>query len=345
MSISPPEVTEKTVTIEDVARLAGTALSTASIALNGKSRVSPATRDAVFKAAKELGYEANYYAQRIKSGCVKTLACFTDTITGVAGEKVTLLQQEFIRKGFSAPLHGLGHISSEEFIEAVKQVRRQRPRAILFAGSPHKKALDELRRFRDESGIVVCFDNPFPDDFEWVRLDRETAALQATRHLIEQGHRDIGISLHSTTPAEGPFTRGFHTAMSEAGLPYRPEWDCPSYPFELAGKALAEQFIAMAKRPTAFYIVDDRVATNFVNYILRAGLQIPHDVSVVTHDQARVAEHCIIPLTVVSHPVSQIVSSVSEMVFSRLEDRYQGSPRHSVITGELIERGSVQRLF
>jgi LacI family transcriptional regulator len=344
-SLLPAEIAEKTVTIEDVARLAGTALSTASLALNGKSRVSPATRDAVFKAAQELGYEANYYAQRIKAGCTNTLACFADTIEGVAGEKVTRIQNEFIRRGFSAPLHGLGHVTPEERVEAIKQLRRQRPRAIIVADKVlNEKAFDELRRFRDESGIVVCYDNPFPSDFEQFNLDRELGSYHATRHLIEQGHRDIGISTHSSVPMDNTFTQGFQRAMQEAGLSCPAEWNCPFIPFELAGKALAAHFVSMARRPTAFYIVDDRVATTFVTYILRSGLQVPADVSVVTHDQAGVAEHCIIPLTVVSHPVSQITTSVAEMVLSRIENRYEGPARHSVISGQLIPRESVLSL-
>jgi LacI family transcriptional regulator len=257
----------------------------------------------VFKAAKELGYEANYYAQRIKGGCTQTIACFSNTIAGVAGEKLVHIQHEFIGRGFSAPMYGLG-FSSEESVEAIKQLRRQRPRAmVIYGGSLSEAALDELRRFRDEDGIVVCYDNPFPSDFEQVNLDRELGSYHAARHLIEQGHRTIGISTHQFEPTENAFTHGFRRALQEAGLKCPPEWYCPFYPFEPAGKALAAHFIAMGERPSAFYIVDDRVATTFTNYVLRSGFKIPDDVSLVTHDQAGVAEHCIVPLTVVSHPV------------------------------------------
>jgi LacI family transcriptional regulator len=335
------------ITLADVARAAGVSTTAVSYALNGKGRIPEATRHSVLEAARHLGYEANYYAQRIKGGSTKTLACFNEDIAGVAGEKVTRIQQEFVRHGYSSPLHGLGHVSPAENLEAVQELRRQRPRAIVFCGSQDKTVLDELRRFRDEGGTVVCYDHLYPPDFEQVNYDRERAAYEATRYIIEQGHRDIGLSTHTTIqqePAKNIFTRGFRRALEESGVTYHPEWYCPFYPFEVAGHKLADHIQTIGSRPTAFYVVDDRMATSFVNHSLRGGLRIPLDVSVVTHDQASVAEHCIVPLTVVSHPVSQIVASVVELVMSRVTEQYDGPPRHVVIRGQLVERGSVQTI-
>lgn len=344
-SSSTIAATSGKVTLADVARAAGVSTTAVSYALNGKGRIPEATRHAVLEAARHLGYEANYYAQRLKGGSTKTLACFDETIEGVAGEKVTRIQKDFVRRGFSSPLYGLGHVSPAENLDAVQELRRQRPRAIVFAGSGDKKVLDELRRFRDEGGIVVCYDLPYPSDFEQVNYDRELAAYNAVHYLIEKGHRDIGLSTHTPIqeePSRNVFTRGFRRALEESGLTYRPEWYCPFYPFEAAGNKLATHFETMGNRPTALYIVDDRMATSFVNHTLRGGLRIPFDVSVVTHDQASVAEHCIVPLTIVRHPVSQIVDSVVELVLTRLTEQYDGPPRHVVISGQLVERDSVQ---
>lgn len=331
------------VTIADVARAAGVSTTAVSYAINGKGRIPEATRQIVLETAKQLGYEANYYAQRIKGGCSKTIAFFSADIAGVAGEKVTRIQQELVQRGFSAPLHGLGHASVNEHVEAIKQLRRQRPRAIVCGGGLHESALDELRRFRQEDGIVVCYDDSFPSDFEQVNLDRELGAYNATRHLLAESHRDIGISSHHHNPIETAYTRGFKRALHDIGAPFREEWYCPFYPFESAGKDLASRFIAMLERPTAFYIVDDRAATAFVNYALRAGLKIPQDVSIVTHDPAGVAEHCVVPLTTVSHPVSEVVASVVSLLISRL-DGHDGPPRHVVVGGQLVKRSSVRKL-
>jgi LacI family transcriptional regulator len=333
------------VTLADVARAAGVSTTAVSYALNGKGRIPEATRQAVLEAARRLGYEANYYAQRIKGGSTTTLACFNESIAGVAGEKVTRIQQEFVRRGYSSPLHGLGHVSPAETLEAVRELRRQRPRAILFSGSQHTDVLDELRRFRDEGGTVICYDHPYPPDFEQVNYDREGAAYDAVRYLIEKGHRDIGLSTHTTHQEEPPrnvFTRGFLRALEDSGLAYHSEWYCPFYPFEPAGQKLAAHFRTMTSRPSSLYIVDDRMATSFVNHTLRGGLRIPLDVSIVTHDQSGVADHGIVPLTVVSHPVSQIVATVVDMVMSRVTGQYDGPPRHTVIPGQLVERSSVR---
>jgi len=94
------------------------------------------------------------------------------------------------------------------------------------------------------------------------------------------------------------------------------------------------------KRPTAMCIVNDVTASAFVNEILRAGLGVPHDLSVVSHDDSPAALHAMVPLTSVSHPLDEIANQTVEFLLSRLNQTFDGPPRRVVITGALVTRQS-----
>src|SRR5688572_11390318 len=106
---------QKSVTIQDVARRAGTALSTASLALNGKARVADSTRQAVLKAAEELGYEASYYAQRLKGRCDNLIGLFAlDLDLGAGTMKLKLIQRMLAAHGYDVPIYSYGSYGGGE---------------------------------------------------------------------------------------------------------------------------------------------------------------------------------------------------------------------------------------
>lgn len=103
---------EKSPTIEDVARVAGTALSTASLALNGRARVAPATRQAVLEAAEQLGYEGNYYAQRLKGRCANLVGLLSLNLdVGVGTAKLKIIQRLLSTQGYDVPIYSYGSSS------------------------------------------------------------------------------------------------------------------------------------------------------------------------------------------------------------------------------------------
>ena len=83
--------------------------------------------------------------------------------------------------------------------------------------------------------------------------------------------------------------RGFRRALAEVGLPMREEWFFQNPTYERGGAEMARRFLAMRDRPTALCIVNDYVALAFVVEVMRAGLRVPEDVSVVSHDDQPIA--------------------------------------------------------
>jgi LacI family purine nucleotide synthesis repressor len=106
---------------------------------------------------------------------------------------------------------------------------------------------------------------------------------------------------------------------------------------------MARRFLQMKKRPTALSIVNDHVSLAFVVELGRAGVRVPEDVSVVSHDDRLIASYCSVPLTCVSQPVEAIAHAVCEMLLERLAAS-TAPPRAITFKGELVQRQSVARL-
>jgi LacI family repressor for deo operon, udp, cdd, tsx, nupC, and nupG len=77
--------------------------------------------------------------------------------------------------------------------------------------------------------------------------------------------------------------------------------------------------------------------------VMRAGVRVPHDLSVVGHDNQPIAAYCPVPLTSTTQPADRVAEAVVDVLMARLADTpsREGSPRTVTITGELVQRESV----
>ncbi|BCM93945.1 HTH-type transcriptional regulator AscG [Abditibacteriota bacterium] len=353
------------VTIHDVAAALGMHKSTVSLALSGKGNVSKETRARVAEVAAQLGYSPNPLAQRLarSTGGTFIALCSGGLDVGLGTEKILRMQKLLSRRALEAPIYTLSEVPDEEGgvrdeasrsaaqAQQMRSLCRQRPRAIVCAApSLHPAVWEELTHYTDKGGLVVSYDVAVPFPCDQIVFDREDNAYQGARALIEAGHSSIGFAMAAGGfwPSDNPLVpqnqriAGWKRALAEAGLEWRDEWLFVHRPYEMGGAQLASQFLALEERPTALCVVNDYVALAFMVEIMRAGIRIPEDVSLVGHDNQAVALYCPVPLSSVSQPVERIAQGVVELLMSRLEDK-DLSPRRIVVQGEFIGRQSIAR--
>jgi DNA-binding LacI/PurR family transcriptional regulator len=350
----------KAPTIRDVAEALGMHKSTVSLAFSGKGNVSAATRARVLSAARELGYEPNPLAQHLARGYRNDMVClFTGVLdVGLAAEKLLGVQQALSVVGLDVPIHVYGDRpgpgGSSQALQ-VRQMRRQRPRAIVCASQRvEKAAFRELDAYQRDGGVLVTYDTTVPLACDQVVFDREDNAYRAARYLLDRGHRHLGFGISSVA---GPLAgtggdpvharlKGFRQALAEYGLTMRDDWFFQNATYERGGAEMAQRFLALSERPTALCIVNDYVALAFMVEMLRAGLRVPEDVSIVSHDNQPIAAYCPVPLTSMSHPVDRIVNTAVALLLDRIQGRVPSDelPRQVTLAGELVERASVAPL-
>lgn len=351
----------KTATIYDLAHATGLSKTTISDALRGNGRVAPETRQMILDTAHSIGYEANYYAQRLKGVSSNVIGLVTlglDTHTLM--HRVLLMQHLLNEQGFDVPIHGTGLSSARKSADQaamINTLRRQKPRGVIchtYGLSP--EAVQELQRYQDSGGNIVCFGTqPIGLNCDQVQFDAAGAVYSATKHLLELGHRRVGLLPTGTITSDHLWYLGWERALSEFGITPSAEWLMDRMPSpsskmvpdgtELSAELRADEFINWERnygtpRPTALCIINDHVASAFVTILLRAGLHVPGDVSIVSYDDMPIARYCIVPLSAVKYPIEEIAYEVVRLMCSRIEGSYSGEPRQVCVHGDLTTRQS-----
>lgn len=350
--MSTPLQKHKKVTLREVAALAEIDKATASRALNGKGYISPQTREAAFKAARELGFQPNLHAQRLANGrAERIVALFGGGDLGVATQQAWALTHRLDDRKYDVESHSIPTYVSEQTrkqIALINKIRRQQPGAIITATGPTstgltEEAIAELQAYQDEGGIVVTHGLQCDLKCDQVVFDGAERVQQAVEHLASLGHEKIGFCLHTCLSTEHSELHGFRDALKSRKLPVHEEWIFGGGNYEEGGARLAEAFLSWSEKPTAICIVNDVSASAFITALAQRGLQVPQAVSVVGFDDSQAARYALVPITSVSYPLEQITDHVVEMACSRLEG-FTGQPRRADVKGVLAVRQSTQQL-
>jgi DNA-binding LacI/PurR family transcriptional regulator len=174
-----------------------------------------------------------------------------------------------------------------------------------------------------------------------VEADLDGAGYLAARHLLEDGHREIGLITHVASLSNVvPIEAGYRRALAEAGLrsDERHVYRVGSWGLE-AGAASADLLLAGAGRPTALLAIADLLAIGAMRQLRRAGLLIPGDVAVTGIDDSPLAALVDPPLTSVALP-ARAMGAEAVAVLQRVWGDAAPAPTRSVLGVRLTIRDS-----
>ncbi len=328
------------VSMTDVARLAGVSHGTVSHVLNHPDRVSPARREAVEKAIKELGFVRHEAARHLRAGNSSTVGLllldawnpsFTEIARGV--EDTTK------DRGWNVVIS-----NSARDLEREKTYLRlfneQRVAGLIVV--PHDQSGEELHQIRSGGAPVVVVDRLETGDHGLsVSIDDVAGGVLAARHLIALGHQHIAFvgDEAAAAPVHARLT-GVRKAVAEAPVDIRLD----VIPAELtteAGRETGEMLAAMpaGKRPTAVAAAIDLLAIGALQAFLQRGIRVPDDISLCGYDDIPFTRQLSVPLTTVHRAQYQMGATAAEMLSSALSGEVP-DPRHVIFQPELVVRES-----
>lgn len=276
------------VSIDDVASRADVSTATVSRALRGLPKVSPATRAKVLEAAAELGYVPSRSAMGLATGRTKTVGVLVPFVDRwYFGHALEGIDQVLRSRGYNLLLFSLGRYRVAEQRRFTEQmVRMQIDGLVVLCMGLTPAELAELERTKMP---LVAVGGPVRG-CAGIHIDDFAAAVAATNHLIELGHRNIA-QLRGGAEDEIDFvvpelrSDGFEAAMRAAGLPLRPEWSVDGdFTAGKGAKAAARIFDLPGEQPTAVFAGSDEMALGLMFEAGRRGIRVPQDLSVVGID-------------------------------------------------------------
>jgi len=326
----------ESLTIAQIARLAGVSIATVSKVVNGRIDVAPETREVVEELIRRHGYRR----QKRPAKPAPLIEIVLHELQGLYGIEVINGVNRVARE------HRLAVVVSE--LEGhhtpgrgwVEDVLARRPTGVI---SVFSYLTEEQRTQLSSRGIPLVLLDPTGEpahEFPSVGATNWNGGLTATRHLLDLGHRRIGVI---TGPEHILSSRarldGHRAAMDLAGVPADPELVRVG-DFQIAdGLRLTRELLRLEDPPTAVFASNDGEAIGVYQAAAEAGLRIPEDLSVVGFDDLPMTEWTIPPLTTVRQPLHDMAAAAAEMVVALARGETPAQHRVELAT-ELIVRGS-----
>lgn len=321
--------------------------TTVSRALNGYPEVNEETRRRVVDAAKRHGYRPNPSARRLATGKTGMIGYVLPTGSAVDIDPHFV---EFLSGlGDYARAHELDLVLSpadaEEQETTYRRIVANKQVDAVYVSSPRPQ--DSRVALLDTLGLPFLVhgrSDGFDFDYPYLDIDNEGAFHEATRLMIQLGHRRIALingddretfAIHRA--------RGVRRALAGSGLALPDDQVSSTVMTEENGYRAARRVLEGSNAPTAILCSSLIMALGIVRAVRELGLTIPGDLSLIAHDDVfswLKPENFSVPLSTTRSSIRAAGARVAERLIARLSGLEDGA-RGEVWPVDLVVRGSI----
>lgn len=324
------------ITIRDVAERAGVSVTTVSRALNGTGPVSPDVRRRVEAASSELRYVAHGTARSLITRRTDVFGVVLPDLFGeFFSEVIRGMDPRAQERGYHLLLSG-SHDGRREIEFAVGAMRGRVDGMIVMSPGVSGARLEGC--LPPDVPVVLLNCDVSGTAFSAINVDNYGGALAMTRHLMQLGHRRVGM----INGAEGNFDalerlRGFRAAVAEAGGAVQGS-EAPGDFTEAGGYRAAGELARAADPPTAIFCANDSMAVGAISALRALGRRVPDDVAVAGFDDVPIGRYLSPSLSSVRVDVNRLGARAVELLCHAIAG--DAPPAQELLPTELVVRRS-----
>ena len=347
MATSRKSTRRKPPSMYDVARAAGVSQTTVSFVVNDTPNINipQETRDRVWAAIEELGWQPNALARGLRMRASHTIGLISDEIaTSSHAGKIIQGAQDAAWEHTNMLL--VVNTSNNLEIEqaGLKMMLERQVEGLIYATMYHREVVPPPALAQVPTVLLDCYaaDRSLPS----VVPDEVQGGRSATELLLRKGHRRIGF-LNEIGPLPAMFGRleGYKQALASYGVPFEPNLVRAGTVVAPEGYRLALDLLQMPDRPTALFCYNDSMAMGAYDAAKQLGLAIPGDVAIVGFDNLEVIATQLRPtLTTIELPHYAMGQWAVQYLLDQASGQAEGAhptPVQWTIACPLIERASV----
>ncbi len=330
-------------TIKDIAKAAGVSVTTVSRALNGYSDVSERTRKKIKQIADDLSYSPNALARSLVMNKTKTIGLL---VSGISREGA---KDNIVFEVLTGVNEYCGHVdydivlfntsSSQQKQKTYTQLcRERRVDGVVIQGIKND---DPYLMEVVESDIpCVLVDIPIQGDtVGYVATDNVAGAKEAVQHLVDLGHRQIGmINGHDRAFVSQERIQGYQDGLESNHLPYNEDLVYNGGFSEKQAEEAAVSLLNTFPETSAIFCASDLMAFGVMRAAKRVGREVPEELSIIGYDNIILSSYVTPSLTTISQDMFQIGYSAAGLLIDLLEGG--NPPRSKIVSHELVVRES-----
>lgn len=340
-------------TIKEIAKACNVSVATVSNILNHKPGASDETRRVVMEKIREMNYTPNTVARNLKTKnsrsigvIVEDMTIFSipdivDGITEHCEEKkyqILLINLRLFKKYNDTYYNRddyYGLVRDEIWKLIAKQVE-----GIIYVAA-HERT---IRCIPEDLPIpaVMAYGYTESEKIPSIVVNDEDGAFQITQHIIDQGHRRIGvITGKSDSPHAQERLVGYQRALYENDILYNPSVVYTGDWTRISGYRCTDSLLAQGV--TAIFCMNDLMAGGVYDRLEERELKVGVDISVAGYDNRELSGYYKPPLSTITLPLHDIGYEASEVILEMLGDCKDICPVHRINCYPLI-RKSVKKI-
>ncbi|MFG1609599.1 LacI family DNA-binding transcriptional regulator [Actinoplanes sp. NPDC049265] len=313
--------------VREIAAETGVSIATVSRVMNDHPNVADHTRALVRRAYERRGAPLPRPAAPVLVRCPYVLTDYFGAIVSSIAERLDNC------------LLDAGELAQDRSVLPGLPSRRDVAGALLILPPESGDELIALRRTGFPFVVVDPRTSPTPD-IAAVSAAHTAGARRLTSHLVELGHRRIGVIGGPDEWLAGSARRDGHTAaLARAGMIADPELLCSAHATTEDGYRSALRLLSSPDRPTAMIGFNDKVAVGILEAAWSLGLTVPGDLSVAGFDDIDLSRAVRPALTTVRQPLSEL-GRIAVDILMRLIAGHEVHALHVELAVELVIRDS-----
>lgn len=326
------------VTIKDVAKEAGVAISTVSNVINNVGNVSTETKQRVLAVVERLKYVPNVNARSLKANKGNTVGLF---LSSIQGDYYRMLVQEIHLQcklaGFMLNIYVSNENTSEEIYGMI--VSSGVEGAIIMNESLES---EYIKRIAYTGLPMVFLEREYSGEaISSVVIDNYSGAEMAVEYLVGLGHRRIGYIHGVDCTDNSERYRAYQDVMKRHGLLVEEELLLEGSFEEVVALSAVKQFMLHSTRlPDAFFCANDEMAHGCIIALNSFGVKVPEQVSVIGFDNINLAQFYTPALSTIQSPVTELGTKSAQEVFRLMRKEGETAGTSSKLAPSLIIRDS-----
>lgn len=336
------------ITVKDIARMAGVSHTTVLKALNNKPKVGTETREKILKIAREHHYTVNVNASNLalKNNNVLGLV-ITDSAIPLLSQMIKVIERSANVQGYKTIVSCSNGDPVRE-MEAIQQLHQLRVAGIIIA--PTYQSTEFIDYLEKANVPFLVLGRMAGFDIDHITFNDYLAAYQAASYLISCGHKRIACALGTKQADEQAYPYrywidGYKAALREAEIDFDENLLIGCESTQEAGYDLGKSFSTIAPDASALISFLGQNMAGLIRGFYEKGIRIPDDVSLVCLQDDTSLAYYVPSITATVYPNEELGRMAAEYLLKKIADAGNSLPiQRTLLETKLIVRESVKRI-